>query len=99
MNKKERFMEYIVNDMISKTDVTCTHYDPDISKGMLRVISVPSDKNCKYNVHHIEEHNLFAPIFMAFYKHIESMYGVNIDDYDNVWVSYRERLLEEYEKG
>ena len=84
--------------MISKTDVNGTYYEPDISKKVLRVISIPSNTDCKYSVHHIEKHNLYAPLFMSFYKHIETVYGVNDYDYDDVWVSYRERLLEEYKK-
>jgi hypothetical protein len=82
MDKKGGYVNYIIEDLIKKTEV-----DYILERVRFPFLFGPSSLTSNYS--------LLPPLLSSsFYKHIESYYGVPHELKDKIWVIYKERILE-----
>jgi hypothetical protein len=90
MDKKEGYVNYIIEDLIKKTEVDY----------ILERVRFPfSYSSTSYFLLPTTSLSFsllpFLPLISSyFYKHIESYYGVPHELKDKIWVIYKERILE-----
>ena len=78
MNKKEKYINFIVDDLISKTEVTNTPFD--------REITFPFQPYIFFNLYIPHDYK------DSFNKHVSSQYGVRESEYGILWNLYKERI-------
>ena len=83
MDKKERYYNFIVDDLIKKTEI-------DDNK---RIISFPPKPHLlsRRYIHYSEV--IFLKLSSVFYTYILKRYGVQNDEVEMIWGLYRERIL------
>jgi hypothetical protein len=82
MDKKGGYVNYIIEDLIKKTEV-------DYILERVR-FPLPSPSSLSFLSLSLSSSLLSS----SFYKHIESYYGVPHELKDKIWVIYKERILE-----
>ena len=82
MDKKEGYVNYIIEDLIKKTEI-----DYILERVRFPFLFGPSTL-----IPFFSPPPLLPPSY--FYKHIESYYGVPHELKDKIWVIYKERILE-----
>ena len=80
MNKKEKYYNYIIDDMVKKTEID---YDRDLIK--LPYLSSFS------LFHHLFSFFLFSP---SFSNHVRKVYGVHDEEIKIIWDLYKQRINE-----
>jgi len=83
MNKKEKYINYVVNDLVSKTEID---YDQEKIKfpfynNSIFFISLPSSP-----------FSFFPFRFSRFSKHVIERYGAHSEEIKIIWYQYKERI-------
>tara|TARA_R110000803_G_scaffold40330_1_gene86954 strand:+ start:333 stop:602 length:270 start_codon:yes stop_codon:yes gene_type:complete len=85
MDKKGGYVNYIIEDLIKKTEVDY----------ILERVRFPFPFTNPLTSYPFYSFLLYPHSFSSyFYKHIESYYGVPHELKDKIWVIYKERILE-----
>ena len=91
MNKKEKFIEFVVNDIISKSS-----YSDSVMGG--EVVSFPNDMGgvrlnmFNSNANHFRKH--YKRTYRNFTEGLESLYGVSPEEFEGIWVGVAKKGLE-----
>tara|TARA_R110000868_G_scaffold243309_1_gene499231 strand:- start:61 stop:324 length:264 start_codon:yes stop_codon:yes gene_type:complete len=81
MNKKERYINYIVDDLVKKTEID---YDRDLIKLPFLTppfLSYPSTYLYPYHFP-----------FSSFSNHVRKVYGAHSEEINIIWNLYKDRL-------
>ena len=81
MNKKEKYINYVVDDLISNTEI---YYDQEI-------IKLP------FLTHLIIFFHFFPPLppfFSIFSNHVRKVYGAHSEEIEIIWDLYKQRINE-----
>jgi len=80
MNKKEKYINYVVEDLVSKTEID---YDQEIIKypfyHSFPSISPPLN-------------SLLFPSLIPFANHVRKVYGAHSEEIEIIWKLYKERI-------
>ncbi len=87
MNKKEKYINYIVDDLINNTEID---YEQERVKlpffySPLRLYFFPSFNSSHASV-------IFPRLLSSFSKHIKNIYGVRDEEIETIWDQYMERI-------
>jgi len=79
MNKKEKYIKYIVGDLVSKTEID---YEQEIIKYPLS-LSLPISFPFSY---------FPLPPPLLFANHVRKVYGAHSEEIEIIWKLYKERI-------
>jgi len=85
MDKKERYIEYVVEDLVSKTEID---YDQEKIKYPYPLLSsFPS--------------SFFLPSFLtfSFRNYLKERYGAHSEEIEFIWDQYKERIKDKLNNG
>ena len=77
MNKKEKYINYVVEDLVSKTKI-------DYDQEKIKYPYLP-------NLFHLPQHPILYPIF-SFRNYLKERYGAHSEEIDIIWKLYKERI-------
>ena len=89
MDKKEKYINFIVDDMIKKTDI-----DYDREK-----IKYPPTPTYPYSFSFFFSLLLLSRPLPPFSKHVIERYGIHDNDVDNTWEIYKGKIKELIDNG
>ncbi len=91
MNKKERYYNHIVEDLVKKTEI---NYEEEITPFPSDVIIFPS--GYLFPLHSLYHHEPTANyIPLSFIKYVEERYGARDEEVNIIWELYKERMVKQ----
>ena len=79
MNKKERYINYVVEDLVSKTEID---YEQEIIKYPFY-----------HSFSSLSFHSLLShPPSLLFANHVRKVYGAHSEEIEFIWKLYKERI-------
>jgi hypothetical protein len=102
MDKKEKYINYVVDDMIKKTEID---YDQEKIKSHSSIPSLPllvfspSPLLLLYPLSILFSLSAYSPPLLSFSKYIIERYGIHDNDVDNTWEIYKGKIKEVIDNG
>ena len=87
MNKKERYINYIVDDLVSKTEID---YDQEI-------IKYPYQHSPHFSTYLLTPSHTPHPSLLS--KYIKEIYGARDEEIEIIWKLYKERIKDKLNNG
>ena len=86
MNKKEKYYNYVVEDIVKNTEID---YDQEIIKYPFHLLPL-------FLPLHLPSHSLYShlllPSLIPFANHVRKVYGAHSEEIEIMWDMYRERI-------
>ena len=92
MNKKEKYINYIIDDMVKKTEI---YYDQEIIK--LPFLSSTSLSFSPFPPSTLRPRHSLHSFFISypstpFSNHVRKVYGAHSEEIEFIWDQYKERI-------
>lgn len=97
MDKKERYYDYIINDLIDTTQIIGDDGDNYWSE-----VEFPFDKGSTYGIRYLNlrgHDNMgktFFKLFIKFAHYIVNVYGVKPEEFSMIWNRYLDELVDKW---
>ena len=97
MDKKEKYINYVVDDMIKKTEI-------DYDQEKIKYPSHPSLYVSLFSPLSLSSFTIFLTSFTStplpfFSKHVIERYGIHYNDVDIIWKLYKGKIKELIDNG
>ena len=85
MDKKEKYINFIIEDLVSKTEI-------DYEQGKIKFPFFPLSFPLYYSP-------LLFPSFSSFSNYIKEKYGAHSEEIEIIWKLYKERIKDKINNG